>query len=133
MKWRKAERDFVDSARVARVATVDAKGIPHNVPICPVFDNGKLYFGTEASAKKVWNIKANANVTLVFDDYTEAWEHLRGIMIQGQARVVNTQRFRAIRKKIYTKYLQYESTAALTEGDSTIIEITPRKKFAWGL
>ena len=93
MKLRKAERYFVDSARVARVATVDAKGIPHNVPICPLFDNGKLYFGTEASAKKMWNLKANANVTLVFDDYTEAWEHLRGIMIQGQARVVNTQSF----------------------------------------
>jgi len=72
MRWRKTEKDFVESARVARLATTDAKSIPHNVPICPLLDNGKLYVGTGAGAKKVRNIEANANVALIFDDYTEA-------------------------------------------------------------
>lgn len=133
MKWTKAEKDFVAPARVARLATVDAKGIPHNVPICPLLDKGKLYFGTEAGAKKARNIKANANVALVLDDYTEAWGNLRGIMIQGRARVVDTRKFRELRKKLYTKYLQYESTSPLTEGDAAIVEIIPQKKFNWGL
>ncbi len=133
MRWRKTEKDFVESARVARLATTDAKGIPHNVPICPLLDNGKLYFGTEAGAKKVRNITANANVALPFDDYTEAWERLAGIMIQGQARIVRTQEFREIRRKIYTKYPQYQSIAPMTDGNSAIVEIIPQKKFSWGL
>lgn len=133
MRWRKAEKDFVEQARVARLATTDAKGIPHNVPVCPLLEGGKLYVGTEAGAKKVANIKANANVGIVFDDYTEAWKHLRGIMIQGQARLVPARKFRALRKKLYTKYLQYESTSPLTEGDAAIIEIIPKRKFSWGL
>ncbi len=133
MRWRKTEKDFVEAARVARLATTDAKSIPHNVPICPLLDNGKLYFGTEAGAKKVRNITANANVALIFDDYTEAWERLAGIMIQGQARIVRTREFREIRRKIYTKYPQYQSIAPMTDGNSAIIEIIPQKKFSWGL
>lgn len=39
MRWREKERNFVDSARVARVATVDSNGTPHNIPICPLLHN----------------------------------------------------------------------------------------------
>lgn len=132
MKWRKAEKDFVNVARVARLATASREGVPHNVPVCPVFDNGRIYFGTEAGVKKVKNIRANPQVALVFDDYVEAWDQLRGILIQGTARVVEQKKFRRLRKKIYAKYLQYEATAPLEEGESVIVEVTPRHKFSWG-
>lgn len=132
MRWNKTERDFAGAARVARLATVDAGGIPHNVPICPLLINGKIYLGTETGAKKVRNVKANPNVSLVFDDYTESWAHLRGLMIQGRARVVSRQDFRKLRTKMYAKYFQYASAAPLGEKDSAIIEVTPRKKFSWG-
>lgn len=133
MKLTRKERDFVDSLRVARLATADASGQPHNVPICPLLDRDRIYVGSEASAKKVRNIEANPRVAIVFDDYTEAWSYLRGIMIQGVARVVKPPEFRRLRKKIYAKYLMYESMAALGDDDSVILEITPRRKFSWGL
>jgi len=133
MEWTTAEKDFVSSSRVARLATVNSEGIPHNVPVCPLLDGDKIYFGTEAQAKKVRNIKANRNVAIVLDDYTETWSNLRGIMVQGKARVVNTEEFQRVRQKIYSKYLQYESEAPLTEEDSVIVEITLQKKFNWGL
>jgi PPOX class probable F420-dependent enzyme len=133
VRWNKKERDFVDSLRVARLATADARGRPHTVPICPLLDGEKIYVGSEAGAKKVRNIEANPRVAIVFDDYSEAWAHLRGIMIQGEARVVKLAEFRRLRKKMYAKYLMYESMAALGDDDSVIIEITPRRKFSWGL
>jgi nitroimidazol reductase NimA-like FMN-containing flavoprotein (pyridoxamine 5'-phosphate oxidase superfamily) len=133
MQWSKREADFVGPQRVARLATVDQDGVPHNVPICPLLDNGKLYLGTEARARKVRNIKANPNVAIVFDDYTEAWGHLRGIMIQGKARVLASREFRRLRKKLYLKYLLYEDSAPLREAECAIIEIVPTKKFSWGL
>jgi len=133
MKLTKTETDFVEPARVARLATADSEGILHNVPICPVFANGRFYVGTESSAKKVRNIRANANVALVFDDYTEAWSMLRGVLIQGQARIVSKKEFRVLRKKFYEKFLQYKNAAPLDEADSAIIEIVPKKKFSWGL
>jgi len=54
-------------------------------------------------------------------------------MIQGQARIVDARKFREIRRKIYTKYPQYQSIAPMTDGDSAIVEIIPQKKFSWGL
>jgi nitroimidazol reductase NimA-like FMN-containing flavoprotein (pyridoxamine 5'-phosphate oxidase superfamily) len=130
--WSKAEKDFLSTARVVRIATVGQDDVPHNVPVCPLFDGDRLYFGSEAEAKKVRNIRIKPVVTLVFDDYTEDWAHLRGVMIQGRARVVNRQEFRTLRKKIYAKYLQYESSAPLTEKEAVIVEITPERKFSWG-
>jgi PPOX class probable F420-dependent enzyme len=132
MKLSSKEKDFVQNLRVARVATVAADGIPHNVPVCPVFDGGKIYFGTERGAKKMRNIEANPNVTIVFDDYTDAWEYIRGVMLQGKARIVNRTEFRRVRRKIYEKYLQYERTSPLGDRDSAIIEVTPEHKFSWG-
>lgn len=138
MRWTKVEKEFVASARVARLATVDAKGLPSNVPICPLLADGKLYVGTAANAKKVRNIRSDRNAALAFDEYSENWERLRGITIQGRATVIQSQgkdlrRFRELRKKFYSKYPQYESSSPLTEGDSAIIEVTPQNKFAWGL
>jgi len=133
MKFNKAEKDFIQSMRVVRVATVDLDGVPHNVPVCPVVNNDKIYFGTERTAKKIHNIKTNPRVTVLFDEYTEAWEYLRGVMIQGDARIVNAAEFRRLRKQIYAKYPPYESNAALGERDSVIVEVKPGKKFSWGL
>ena len=133
MKLTNKEKDFVQCLRVARVATVAPDGVPHNVPVCPLFDRNKIYFGTERSARKVRNIEANPSVTIVFDDYTEAWTYIRGIMFQGKARIVNAKEFREFRKKIYAKYSQYEHSSPLGDRDSAIVEVTPERKFSWGI
>jgi hypothetical protein len=70
---------------------------------------------------------------LTFDEYSEAWDYLRGVMLQGQARIVNKEEFRTIRKRIYEKYSQYEQSAPLGERDSVIVEVTPERKFSWGI
>jgi nitroimidazol reductase NimA-like FMN-containing flavoprotein (pyridoxamine 5'-phosphate oxidase superfamily) len=132
MKITAKEKNFVECLRVARVATVATEGVPHNVPVCPVYERNRIYFGTERKARKVRNIEANSNVTVVFDDYTEAWDYLRGVMFQGKARIVDAKEFREVRKKIYEKYPQYQRSAPLGERDSVIVEVTPERKFSWG-
>jgi nitroimidazol reductase NimA-like FMN-containing flavoprotein (pyridoxamine 5'-phosphate oxidase superfamily) len=97
-----------------------------------VFEKNKIYFGTEKHARKVRNIESNPSVTVVFDEYTEAWAYLRGVMFQGKARVLNAKEFREFRKKIYAKYSQYEESAPLGDRDSAIVEVTPNRKFSWG-
>jgi nitroimidazol reductase NimA-like FMN-containing flavoprotein (pyridoxamine 5'-phosphate oxidase superfamily) len=133
MKLTAKEKDFVQCLRVARVATVTSDSVPHNVPVCPLFENNKIYFGTERGARKMRNIEVNPNVTVVFDDYTEAWEYIRGVMFQGKARVVNAKEFQRFRKKIYAKYSQYERRSPLGDRDSAIVEVTPTRKFSWGI
>lgn len=134
MRLKKAETDFIRWARVCRVATVDQDGMPHSVPVCPLLHDNKLYFATAADAKKMRNLENNPRITLTFDDYTEAWEGLKGVMVQGEATLIpRGPRFRTIRRLLYQKYLQYESQAALEEGESVVVEVTIQKVFSWGL
>lgn len=133
MRLKKAHAEFLVLHRVSRVATADAAGTPHTVPVCHVVDSGRLYFASAEDAKKVENLRANPAVALVADDYSEAWAGLKGVMVVGRARLVpKGPRFRRIRRLLYAKYPQYEHEAALEEGESVVVEIEPRRVFAWG-
>ena len=133
MRLKKAHAEFLTRARVVRVATADAEGVPHVVPVCAVTDGGRLWFGSGDDARKVRNLRANPRVTLVADDYSEAWDGLRGVMVAGTATIHGRgPRFRRGRKLLYAKYPQYPTDAAITERDSVVVEVTPTAVFAWG-
>lgn len=109
MRLKKAEIELIAFARVCRVSTVDGAGKPHCVPVCPIFDGKRIYFGTDRATKKVGNVRQNSKAALVFDEYSEAWSGLRGVMIQGEARILERgPGFRKIRGLLYKKYPQYE-------------------------
>lgn len=133
VRLKKVHTEFLALHRVSRVATADPAGTPHAVPVCHVVDGGRLYFASGEDAKKVANLRANPQVALVADDYSEAWGSLKGVMVVGRARLVpKGPRFRRIRRLLYAKYPQYEREAALEEGESVVVEIEPRRVFAWG-
>jgi nitroimidazol reductase NimA-like FMN-containing flavoprotein (pyridoxamine 5'-phosphate oxidase superfamily) len=134
VKLKKDIADFVARERVCRVATAGPDGMPHLVPVCHVLYDGKLYFGSGNDGRKVLNVKANAHLAATVDLYSDAWKHLRGVMLQGTARVVDGgPEFRRIRSRLYEKYPQYEDEAAIEESDSVIVELTPTHVFTWGL
>ncbi|MEU1401012.1 TIGR03668 family PPOX class F420-dependent oxidoreductase [Streptomyces sp. NPDC005728] len=92
-----ARRRFT-AARVARLATVDAAGRPHQVPV--VFAGHSLD-GTDrlvtavdrkpkttTRLKRLSNIAAHPSVCLLADAYDENWEHLWWVRADGEARVL---------------------------------------------
>jgi hypothetical protein len=134
MRLKKAEREFIAPQRVCRVATVGRRGVPHNVPVCPIMDGDRIYFASAAGGTKVRNVRATGHVALAFDEYTEVWSGLKGILVWGRGRVIEGgPAFRRIRRLLYLRYPQYEGHAALEEGDSVIIEVALTRKFSWGL
>ena len=125
--------EFVQWERVCRVATTGAAGIPHVVPVCHALSGRKLLIASGDNARKVKNIAENARVTVVVDAYSDTWSTLRGVMIQGRARLIERgPRFRRGRDRLYRKYPQYPRQAALSPSDSVIIEVTPTRVFSWG-
>ncbi|MFQ5828547.1 MAG: pyridoxamine 5'-phosphate oxidase family protein [Candidatus Methylomirabilia bacterium] len=134
MRLKKSLADLIQRERVCRVATANARGMPHLVPVCHVLEDGKIYFASGSDAKKVLNLKANPRVAVVFDLYSDAWQHLKGITIQGTAGIIEKgPRFRKLRALLYAKYPQYPQEAALEESDSVIVEVAPTHAFSWGL
>ncbi len=134
MRLRKRLVQFLERERVCRVATCDAEGMPHVVPVCHVVHQGRLYFASDARSRKVRNLRQNPHAAATVDLYTEDWGRLAGILIQGTARIIERgPEFRRIRKLLYEKYPQYPVEAVLEEGESVIVELTPTHVAAWGL
>ncbi len=134
MRLSKAVADFIGLARVSRVATVDRQGRPHVVPVCHVVASGELYFASGSESKKIRNLRSGRPwVAVAVDDYTEAWPGLKGVMVVGEAKLLDRgSRFRSVRRLLYTKYPQYEREAAIEEGESVIVAIHPRQIVSWG-
>lgn len=134
MRLRKAVAKLFAQERVCRVATAGKSGLPHLVPVCAVVVDGKVCFGSGKDGRKILNLRENPQVALTVDLYSDDWDHLKGAMIQGDARVVAPgPRFRRIRARLYAKYLQYPAEAALGDRDSVVVEVTPTHVFTWGL
>ena len=125
---------FIRSQRVGRVATVGRGGQPGNVPVCLVFVSGRLYFASAKDARKARNIRAHPQVALSFDEYSENWKRLAGVLVIGKATVVERgPTFRRVRQALYRKYKQYGRSAPIEEGKSVIVGVTPSETFSWGL
>jgi PPOX class probable F420-dependent enzyme len=71
----RAQRRFLESRRVAHLATADAAGAPHVVPVCFVVDDGSVHITIDEKPKRVAgsalkrlrNIAENPRVALVAD------------------------------------------------------------------
>jgi PPOX class probable F420-dependent enzyme len=133
-KLSKTAAALVERERVCRLTTVSGDGVPHLVPVCHAFAGGKVYIGSGDDATKVRNIKANPHATVTVDLYSEYWAELKGVMLQGRAKLIERgPAFQRARRRLYEKYPQYPKEAAISPSDSVVIEITPTHVFTWGL
>jgi nitroimidazol reductase NimA-like FMN-containing flavoprotein (pyridoxamine 5'-phosphate oxidase superfamily) len=133
MRLRRAYAEYLARQRVAHVATASPKGAPHLVPVCLWVEGGRIYFASGKTGRKIRDLRANAQIAVSADDYTELWARLRGVVVSGTARIhARNATFRRIRRRLYQKYPQYRTEATLGDGDSVIVEIVPRRVFAWG-
>jgi pyridoxamine 5'-phosphate oxidase family protein len=85
-----AERDYLRSQPLARLATVDAGGAPQNNPVGVFLDEetGDIIIGGHAmgASRKFRNVQRNRHVALVVDDLVsrDPWT-VRGLEIRGTA------------------------------------------------
>ncbi len=134
MRLTKPVAKLIEWERVCHVGTVSEVGVPHVVPVCHVLVGGKIYFASGSDGRKVLNIKTNPQIAVTVDLYSDDWTNLKGVMIQGTARLIEKgPRFRKIRSLLYRKYPQYPAEAALDESDSVIVEVTPTHVYSWEL
>lgn len=87
-------RERFAAARVARLATVDATGRPHLVPITFALEGEHVYSAVDAKPKRtvalrrLENVRQNPRVALLADHYEEDWEALWWVRADGSARVL---------------------------------------------
>ena len=122
--WRR-----LGSARTGALATVRSDGRPHVVPIVFALENGVVHSIADPKPKdgldllRHRNIRANAAVSLLVDEYDEAWERLWWVRADGVAHVVDQGPEReATIRLLRAKYPQYASWTT-PFGAATVIRI----------
>jgi PPOX class probable F420-dependent enzyme len=84
------------TARVARLATADAGGRPHIVPVVFALDGDTVYSAVDAKPKRSTalrrfaNVRENSRVALLVDHYEEDWDALWWARADGAGRVLET-------------------------------------------
>ncbi|SEF54215.1 PPOX class probable F420-dependent enzyme, Rv0121 family [Actinacidiphila yanglinensis] len=82
------------ASRIARLATADAAGRPHLVPVVFVVDGDRVAMAVDHKPKRsprlkrLANIRANPAVCLLADAYDEDWDRLWWVRADGSARVL---------------------------------------------
>ena len=123
-------RERFAAARVARIATADAAGRPHLVPVVFAVDGEEIVSIVDAKPKRtpelkrLRNIAENPRVSLLVDEYDEDWERLWWVRADGEARVEGSgsARDRAI-ELLRAKYEQYRSTWSEPVGAAVVVRV----------
>ncbi len=138
LDWSLNIQTFVQTHRVARLATVDATGRPLALPICYVLDGETLYSPTDAKPKRVpvqrlkrlQNIRENPHVALVIDDYSEDWTQLSYVLLHGMAEILGEgPEFEWAIAALRAKYPQYRD---MSIQDNPMIAVHLTRVISWG-
>jgi PPOX class probable F420-dependent enzyme len=110
-----AQRRFLDAGRVAHLATADARGVPHVVPVCYAIADATLYITIDEKPKRqdvplkrLRNILANPVVAVTVDRWDEDWTRLAWVMLHGRAEILHGgaehDRAQALLRSRYPQY-----------------------------
>ena len=132
---------FVQRARVAHLATADAEGRPHVVPICFAWLNQAAYTAIDEKPKRVdpkqdpgalrrvRNILAHPRVCLLVDRYNEDWTRLAWLQVRGDAALVTDGAERAnAHTALRDRYPPYRG---MDLESAPLIRITPTRVVGW--
>ena len=132
-----AERDFVERSRVAHLATADARGAPHVVPVCFVACKNTLYITVDQkpkrdprALKRLRNLAENPVAAFVVDRWNEDWTRLGWVMLRGAGEILDDgaehDRAQAL---LRTRYPQYR---AMRLADLPVIAVRIERVASWG-
>ena len=136
-----AEIAFLNAQRVAHLATADAEGSPHVIPVCYACDGQHFYIAIDEKPKnvagsqlrRVRNIEARSEASLVIDRYSDDWTRLGYILVHGRADLlapdVDANTHAHALQLLRKRYPQYRKMAL---EHNLVIAITPDSIIAWG-
>lgn len=129
---------------VARLATLNDDGSPHQIPIVFTWHDGCFWSPIDGKPKqwaqptRVQNAIANPIASLLIDKYDEDWTQLWWIRADLEITVVRLHEAdpetldiaRQAKSKLEGKYQQYDSTLILREPE-TILSMRPTALTSW--
>jgi len=126
---------FLREPRMARVATVNADGSPHVVPMWYALHDGGFAFTTRRGRRTARNLLRDPRLTFVIDD--DALPRYRAVVVDGEGRLA-PDRAAEVACAVSRRYLGPDHGARyaqymLAQHDRTAIVVTPVRVRHWGI
>lgn len=133
------EREYVETARVGRLATADTEARPHVVPICFTLSEGhvvtpideKPQRASPKDLRRSRDITENPQVTVLVDHYSNDWSQLGWVQVRGTATnctpsdASHSPAVAALEQK-YEQYAEHDLETR------PLIRISPESVRSWG-
>jgi len=131
------QRRFLEASRVAHLATADAAGVPHLVPVCYAVAGTTLYITVDEKPKRqdiplkrLRNIQQNPAVAVTVDRWAEDWSRLAWVMMRGRADILrNGPEHDTAQALLRERYPQYRSMAIES---LPVIAVRIQRVLSWG-
>jgi PPOX class probable F420-dependent enzyme len=79
---------FLEGGRTLLVASLHRDGRPHLVPMWYVMEEGRVVFRSFTRSQKLVNLRRDPRLSVLVEE-GEAYAELRGVMIEGRARLID--------------------------------------------
>lgn len=123
---RKQLSDFLDAENTLTLATVADDGTPHACSLFYVLREPLLlYWVSSRSSLHSVHIGAAKKVSVCVQHATSRWQEIRGVQMQGYARVVEDAELRKLVHGQYAKRFSLGAFLKLALGKSTLYEFRP--------
>ncbi len=131
------QRRFLDCGRVGHLATADAGGAPHLVPVCYAAEGTALYITVDEKPKRqdrplkrLRNIVENPQAAFVVERWDEDWRRLGWVMLRGPAEILEAgaEHDRA-QTLLLARYPQYR---AMNLAGLPVIALRVTRVTSWG-
>ncbi len=143
MIFSRRQTEYLRRAQVARLGTIDSKGLVHIVPIVFANSQNHIYFVIDEKRKRSQNLKRLANIsenpyaTLLVDQYSNNWEKLSYFSINCKAKIFwpgqNLSEKKIATRLLRRKYAQYRIGRYFPPeiGKAIFVRLSPTRVVFW--
>lgn len=131
---------FLAGPRTATLTSIGRDGYPHSTAMWYAVLEDRIHFATYASSQKVRNLAANPKMSVLVDD-GDRYENLRGVLIQGDAELVQDPELAGdVMVEMSYRYWGLDAGAATEDtlavvrargAKRVVIRIRPRRIASW--
>ncbi|HEX5616116.1 MAG TPA: PPOX class F420-dependent oxidoreductase [Acidimicrobiia bacterium] len=128
---------FLAEARTLQVASINADGTPHLVPMWFARHGDDLAFWTYGKSQKIVNLRRDPRITVMAEAGTQ-YEELKGVSITGRAKLIDDlDEVLRFGESIYERYWGPITDDAIREGvrmmgsKRVLVVVEPDKVVSW--
>jgi len=134
---------FLEGGRTLLVASLHRDGRPHLVPMWYVVEEGRVAFRSFTRSQKIVNLRRDPRLSVLVQS-GEAYAELRGVMIEGRARLIDDPAYvLALYGKLAAKYAlagpeprvlsleELEAAFGRHVRKNTAVLVEPRRVTSW--